>query len=211
MSFDCLARHYRWMETLLAGEKLQQCRLAFIDEVAEARNVLICGEGRGRFLQAYIARNPSAKVVSLDASARMLELSATTLTPDQCSRVEFIHQDLLQWNPPEQRFDLIVTHFFLDCFPSNQLEVVIKKLSSCSTPNALWAFSDFHIPSTRLAGARARAIQWAMYRFFRLITKIPAKSLVSPEPFLRAHGFRPLKQRVGEWGLLRTDLWQRKS
>src|SRR5439155_22241467 len=33
MSFDTLAPHYRWMEFILAGKKLQRCRTAFLDEI----------------------------------------------------------------------------------------------------------------------------------------------------------------------------------
>ena len=44
MSFDLLAPHYRWMEFILAGEKLQRCRTAFLDELPAARNILLVGE-----------------------------------------------------------------------------------------------------------------------------------------------------------------------
>src|SRR5712671_6722984 len=50
VNFDVLARHYRWMELVLAGEKLQRCRTAFLGEIPAARNILLLGEGHGRCL-----------------------------------------------------------------------------------------------------------------------------------------------------------------
>src|ERR1041385_77794 len=60
MSFDALAPHYLWMEWLLAGRKLQRCRTAFLDEARAARDILLLGEGNGRFLQALLQVNRTA-------------------------------------------------------------------------------------------------------------------------------------------------------
>ena len=72
MSFDRLARHYRWMECVLAGSKLQRCRTAFIDNVSAARRALLLGEGNGRFLVELFRARPDIHVTCVDASAAML-------------------------------------------------------------------------------------------------------------------------------------------
>ena len=89
MSFDPLARHYRWMEPLLAGNKLQRCRAAFLDHVRDAQNVLIAGEGNGRFFVECRRKLPSAQITLVDASARMLaeaRVYASTLLRDPLLR-----------------------------------------------------------------------------------------------------------------------------
>jgi len=73
MSFDSLAAHYRWMEWLLAGRKLQRCRTAFLRRINPPREVLLLGEGNGRFLEALLQAHPQARVTCVDASAAMLE------------------------------------------------------------------------------------------------------------------------------------------
>ncbi|HEY0456627.1 MAG TPA: class I SAM-dependent methyltransferase, partial [Verrucomicrobiae bacterium] len=73
MSFDAIAPHYRWMELLLAGAKLQRCRVAFLDKARRAENILLLGEGHGRFLSELLVANPSAHITCLDASAGMLK------------------------------------------------------------------------------------------------------------------------------------------
>jgi hypothetical protein len=56
MSFDRLAPHYRWLEWVLAGRKLQRCRTAFLDEIGRADATLLVGEGNGRFLGELLKR-----------------------------------------------------------------------------------------------------------------------------------------------------------
>ena len=63
MSFDRLAPHYRWMERILAGEKLQRCRTAHLDSVNTAERVLLAGEGNGRFLVHLRHTLPKAHIV----------------------------------------------------------------------------------------------------------------------------------------------------
>ena len=48
MNFDTLAPHYRWMEWILAGNKLQKARTRWLREIAGARRVLLVGEGSAR-------------------------------------------------------------------------------------------------------------------------------------------------------------------
>jgi hypothetical protein len=58
-NFDCLAAHYRWMEWLLAGRKLQRCREAFLGSIPPPTRALLVGEGNGRFLTALPFGRPA--------------------------------------------------------------------------------------------------------------------------------------------------------
>jgi ubiquinone/menaquinone biosynthesis C-methylase UbiE len=210
MSFDLLARHYRWMELLLAGNKLQRCRTAFLDRVGDAQNVLIVGEGNGRFLVECRRKLPTARITVVDASARMLDAARTRLERSglDSSGVQFIHTDALDWKPNCASHDLIVTHFFLDCFPSQQLEQVVAALSQSASPGASWLLADFQVPTRGLSRYRALIIHAWMYAFFRVATRLPARRLVPPDDFLTAQNFVLQEQRTSEWGLLRSDLWK---
>lgn len=208
MSFDVLAPHYRWMEVVLAGEKLQRCRTAFLNQIAIARNVLILGEGNGRFLVECRRKMPEAHIVCVDASARMVALAQRRLAGD-CGSTEFVCADALSWKPSRHDFDLIVTHFFLDCFRPEQLESLIAKLAGAAVPDANWLLADFQAASAGLARIRSKLILWTMYCFFRVVTRLPAKALTSPDVFLERRGFRLAERRVAEWDLLHTDWWRR--
>jgi len=211
MSFDALAPHYRWMEFVLAGNKLQRCRTAFLTQVAGRKRVLIVGEGNGRFLLACRRTLKHARIICLDASVRMLALAKARLQSSGLGLdgIEFIHADALGWEAPAAAFDLIVTHFFLDCFRPEQLERILALLAGAATLDAAWLLADFQVPPAGLRRYRALLIHRAMYLFFRYATRLPAWSLTVPDTFLEAHGFALRQRRLSEWGLLRSDRWER--
>lgn len=210
MSFDVLAPHYRWMEFVLAGNKLQRCRTAFLNRVGEAKKVLIVGEGNGRFLVECRRTLPHAKILCADASQRMLSLARRRLAKrcGHCERIEFVRADALAWSPPESGFDLIVTHFFLDCFRREQLDTLIAKFADVAAPGANWLLADFQSAQSGMDRYRSEVILWLMYRFFRVVTRLPASRLVSPDESLGRRGFKLRERKESEWGLLRSDWWQ---
>jgi len=210
--FDLLARHYDWMETILAGEKLQRCRTALLATLPPCENVLLAGEGHGRFLVEVLTRQPGALITCVDSSAEMLEVARIRLC--RCGlpsdRVTFLHHDLIDWEPPAATFDLIVTNFFLDCFPAQQLDGLIARIARAARPPAVWLVADFQIPPHGpLRRIRARIIHWLMYRFFRLTTHLPADSLTPPAPFLQRSGFTRRQHFDYEWGLLYAEAWEK--
>jgi ubiquinone/menaquinone biosynthesis C-methylase UbiE len=211
MSFDALAPHYRWMEFVLAGEKLQRCRTAFLSEVSHRHNVLIIGEGNGRFLLECRRALPQAQITCADASAPMLARARARLQGSGLGldHIEFIQTDGLVWQPPAQTYDLLVTHFFLDCFRPDQLSSVIAALARAAKPDATWLLADFQVPAAGLGRYRALLIHRLMYVFFRLVTRLPARQLTAPDEFLRACDFSLRERKVYDWGLLRTDRWER--
>ena len=215
MSFDALAPHYRWMEWLLAGGKLQRCRTAFLAETQPAGSVLLLGEGNGRFLKEFLEVNRQAEILVVDSSRRMLR-EAQRRTPqhrdaEAAAKITYICTDVLEWAPPHQGFDLLVTNFFLDCFRPDQLEVLIPRLAAAARPDAHWVVADFCLPEQTLARWRAQWILAAMYGFFRLVTRLPARSLTPVDGLLAANGFQLQKRRRSEWGLLHSDLWRKSN
>ncbi len=212
MSFDALAPHYRWMELLLAGEKLQRCRVRFLNQLQAAKHILILGEGNGRFLLACRNANPNARITCVDNSARMLTAAQVRLQRNNQSldRIEFVCADALNWIPPD-RYDALVTHFFLDCFPAPELESLVAKLSAAAVPQASWLVADFQVPDAGMQQVRARLILRSMYLFFRFATALQARTLTPPDSFLKANGFQLRNRAVSEWGLLHTDWWQRSN
>jgi ubiquinone/menaquinone biosynthesis C-methylase UbiE len=162
--FDLLAPHYRWMELVLAGRKLQACRTRFIDELANAKEVLLLGEGNGRFLCEVLRRNAAARVVCVDASAGMQAAARKAMARARCdaARVKFVHADVLACDLPARAYDGIVTHFFLDCFPPEELGRVVQRIGGWAAPGARWIVSDFRRPER---GARKRFWRSCIYSF----------------------------------------------
>jgi ubiquinone/menaquinone biosynthesis C-methylase UbiE len=208
VSFDRLAPFYRGMEALLAGGKLQRCRLAHLSETGGAREALLLGEGHGRFLPALLQENPSLRVTCVEASAGMIRI-ARRKCPE--ARVTFVHADALEWAAPAGRFDVVATHFFLDCFTAAQLAQLIPKLTDAAAPGARWLVADFQIPAAGWQRVRARAIHWAMYRFFRIFAGLAAGRLTDPTPFLAASGWKLRDRKVWNCGLLHASCWKNEQ
>ncbi len=206
MGFDRLAPFYRAMEMLAAGTKLQRCRTAFLTEIPAPRSILIAGEGHGRFLPECVRRFPDARVTVIDSSKRMLEI-ARRRCPSH--RVEFVHADFLDLLAPLARHDLIVTQFFLDCFPPAELTEVIAKLGKMATPSANWLLADFEVAPAGVARWRSRLIVAILYRFFRIVTGINAHHLVTPDTMMKQAGFIRHQRQTYDFGLLKSEWWRR--
>ena len=212
MSFDRIAPHYGWLERVLAGGKLQTMRTRWMEDFPEPRRALLAGEGHGRFLVPLLRTFPSVRIVFVDASSAMHTVARHRMKqagfPE--TRVQFIQAQLPHSDLATGDFDLVVTHFFLDCFPPDQLNAVIGNLAGASTAQANWLLADFCIPTSGLSRVRARWIIAIMYLFFRAATRLPARTLTSPDRLLNAQGFRLKRRCLAEWGLIHSDRWERE-
>jgi len=209
MNFDRLAPHYDWMESWLAGERLQNARTAWLGELRGRRHILSVGEGHGRFAAACVDRHPAAPLTCVEASAGMLARAQRRLGP-AAARVRWHRGDVFAWEPTT-KFDAIVTCFFLDCFPPDMLPIVVGRLASWAAPDAIWLVVDFTLPPHGPARWRARAVHSLMYAFFRRIVGLPARRLTPPDDLLRAHGFHLATRRKFDWGLMQADVWRRRG
>lgn len=198
--FNPLARPYHLLERLAFQNALQTARTAHLASVAQdARNVLIVGEGDGRFLASFRQLNPHAQVTVLDLSQSMLALARQR---DPSPHTTFIHADITTDAPPPGPYDLLVTHFLLDCFDQPTCDAVIATLADAATPNAHWLLADFHLPAEGLPRLQAQLWLKTMYTFFRLTTGLQASRLPNPLPTLSGQGFHPLATYRSRLGLI---------
>jgi ubiquinone/menaquinone biosynthesis C-methylase UbiE len=206
VSFDRVAPHYRWLETVAFGQQLQQARIAFVRQLDAPRRALVVGEGNGRFLAALLREHRAVRVDCVEASGRMIVLARTEL--DDESRVDFIHADIQALALPDQSYDLIVTHFFLDCFTKETLAAVIAKLANSAAPQAQWLVADFCEPGKGWRHLRARLLIAMMYLFFRILAGIEAHRLFNYRPFLQAQGFILTRETLSPNEMIRSELWR---
>lgn len=212
MSFDAIAPWYRALETIAFGNALQQARVACLDDIGSPTRALILGEGNGRFLAALLQHKALIKVDCVDSSQRMLDLARQQVLKTNSAamnRVTFLRHDVVSWTPND-RYDLIVTHFFLDCFRTQQVGHIVARLAQTAAPNVTWLLADFRIPEAGLARSHARGWLAVMYWFFRCVAGIEARELVDPSPFLRAEGFILARQDLFRGRMVKSELWRRQ-
>jgi ubiquinone/menaquinone biosynthesis C-methylase UbiE len=205
VSFDRLAPHYRWLERVTAGNLLQQARVAHLAALDPAQNVLLVGEGPGRFLEALRARRPDVPITVVDASARMLDRARSVAR----GPTQFKQSDLTRAELPSATWDAVVAHCFLDCFTPATLERVIANIAQATTTRSTWLITDFTLPAAGWQRTRARFVHALMYRAFRWSTQLEARRWTDPDPQLEQSGFRLQARQTFNHGLIRADCWRR--
>jgi SAM-dependent methyltransferase len=198
-SFDPVARIYRWAEYLTLGPLLQRTRTHFLPQLADRRRALVLGDGDGRFLAKLLAQNPTLHATAVDTSEQMLQLLRSRC---DFERLETIHADALTIAPPPGT-DLIVTHFFLDCFTQEEVNALALKLAQ---PGVLWLVSDF-----RASDPISRAYVRSLYFAFRILTGLRITHLPDPAAALSAAGFHRIAHHPSLGGVLYTELWRYDS
>jgi SAM-dependent methyltransferase len=215
-NFDAIARPYRWMEYLSFGRALERCRFHFLPALAGGRTALVLGDGDGRFLARLLAANPALHADAVDISPAMLELltrRASVAVPDAADRLRTHRVNALDFAPyrsgstPEGGYDLIVTHFFLDCLTQREVETLAQRVIRLTAPNALWLVSEFRIPAG-LMHWPSRAIVRMLYASFRLLTGLRTSWLPDHNSALRAAGFSQTALHLSLGGLLTSEVWE---
>ncbi len=206
MNCDPIARWYRWLEYAGFGRALEKRRLEFLTSLGDVRHALMLGEGDGRFLAEFLRYNSHATVDYLDLSERMLDLAKNRA--GSAHRVRF-HQLDAREGPPGDAYDLVVTHFFLDCFTQAELAPLVDTLAAATTPGAIWVVSEFRQPARGPAAWRAWVWLRILYAFFAVVSGLPTRRLPDHHACLTAAGFHLRQSRLANAGLLVSELWQR--
>ena len=209
VNFDRIARPYRWLEYLTFGPWLARCRSAQLVHLTGARHVLLLGDGDGRFLARLLAGHPTLTADVVDSSHSMLRILDRRVRrsgQQARQRICLHHADALQWNPT-RRYDLIVSHFFLDCFFPGQLEQLLDRLLPYALPGARWVISEFAIPPSTPAAHLARGVVSLLYRAFGLLTGLRVRALPDYATALRHRGLVPIHDCRYLAGLLRSQVW----
>ena len=207
--FNGLAGIYRWLEYLSFGPFLWRSRVAFLPRLAQCRRALILGDGDGRFTARLMRENPGIEVTAVDASERMMDALRGRSVP-YAERVATQVADIRCWRPAEsQCFDLVVTHFFLDCLSTEEVRGLAQRLGPAMAPDALWVVSEFAVPEGFFGRAVAAPLVAVLYGTFRVLTGLRVQSLPGYEQALMSAGWSLEGECKLLHGLLVSELWRR--
>jgi SAM-dependent methyltransferase len=207
VNFDCVARPYRWLEYLSFGPWLVRCRNGQLAHLTGSRRALVLGDGDGRFLARLLQDNPTLTADVVDSSRSMLMLLQRRLRKSEDrERICLHHADALRWNPTGT-YDLIVSHFFLDCFFPHQLEQLFDSVLPHALPGAQWVISEFAIPRDTFAAWFARGIIAWLYRAFGWTTGLRVRALPDYATSLLRRGLILGQDQSYLAGLLCSQLW----
>jgi cyclopropane fatty-acyl-phospholipid synthase-like methyltransferase len=220
-NFDRLARAYRWMEYFSFGTMLERCRFRHLQECGESRRALILGDGDGRFTARLLATNTALYAEAIDCSPAMLaQLERTVkridsrISPELSSaetRLRTICADIRDFSPPGNGYDLIVSHFFLDCLTRSEMEALMKRILPKLSPHSKWIVSEFAIPGKGWQRRPAQLLVSGLYFAFRQLTHLQVKQLPECATVFSRCGFRCARNSRALWGLLSAEVWERNA
>ena len=125
-------------------------------------------------------------------------------------RVRLTLADARAWLPPAGCvYDLVVTHFFLDCLSDTEVASLLERWQGAWSPGMVWIVSEFNQPARGFRAWRARVWIGGLYHAFGWLTGLRVRRLPDHRAALAAHGFRLEQQTTAEWGLLVSEWWQR--
>jgi hypothetical protein len=212
-NFDRLAHPYRWMEYASFGPCLARCRQAQLAHLAGARRALVLGDGDGRFLRHLLLSNPLLTADVVDSSGgmlRVLDRRIRGMGESFHRRIRLHHADALCWCV-SGRYDLVVSHFFLDCFFTPQVDQLFDRLLPHLDRGARWVISEFFVPScppaSYLSASLSPWIVGFLYRSFGLLTGLRVRQLPDYALSLRRRGLTLDRETHFLGGLLQSQLW----
>jgi SAM-dependent methyltransferase len=173
--------------------------------------VLLIGGGTGRILPALFQRTACDQVVFLEASGKMVA-KARSLAERQpyAGKVTFrvgTEEDI----GPQERFDVILTFFFLDLFSPPLLYPIASRLFQALKPQGWWLASDFVRPRGAWRRVGAELLFRSMYLFFRVTCGISATSLPDWQALLARFPLTPVKSCYFYHGLVRATAYQKRE
>ena len=210
--FDRVARLYRALEYLSFGPMLELCRFHHLRTLASAHTTkaLVFGDGDGRFLARLLAACPDMTADAVDASPAMLRLLHARVAQQGAEHRLTTHcADARTLTPSRCGYDLIATHFFLDCLTEAETESLVARLRPHLAPDARWIVSEFEVPSgNRARAAFARALIAGLYACFRVLTGLRTRRIPPWRTLLARSGFTLEAAQVFLGGLLVSEVWR---
>ncbi|HEX8039403.1 MAG TPA: class I SAM-dependent methyltransferase [Chryseosolibacter sp.] len=202
--FNWIARHYDRIARVVFGKAIYNSQISFTARIPSGAKILIVGGGSGAILPRLMSTNPDCSICYVDASSEMLALAADRVSAEQKSGISFIHGT--EHDIPEGiEFEAVITNFFLDLFPEEDVAFVCAKLFQRLRQGGLWLVSDF------VDGGEwwQRCLLWTMYRFFTVTGTVAASRLPAWQHHLEAAGLLETASRSFYGGFIRSVVYEK--
>ncbi len=186
-TFDFVAPVYSTLEWLTFGNALNEARQAFLSRTIMAERLLLIGEGDGRFLAGCLRGKAGGSITVIDSSVTMLaRAKARASRIAHRTTLRFVHRDIRAFQQDEEKFDAIVTHFFLDLFRPESQRAVIREITTLADRDGFWVNVDY---APHLQTFCRRAIEWLQYRFDELFCGVEADRHYEPKNLIAESGW----------------------
>lgn len=209
-NYGRVAKVYQLLEYVAFGRTLQHSRTAFFERLSQCQTIAIFGAGDGRCFPPLLQAAPRATIDSIDIDPAFIAQSRQRVEGiDGASRIRFFQADARTWACESEKYDAVLTQYFLDCFVPSDLAAVVARVASSLKPKGEWLFADFSIPQDP-AWARWRGRIWIalLCTFFRWRADHPLRTLPSMDAQLKDASFVVVEEKTWSHGLVRAAVYQ---
>ena len=210
--FNTIAPFYNVVSTIGSFNKIHKSQMWLLSKGMKSSKTLIMGGGDGKFLLEAMKQQLSEQYYYIDISDAMIKLAQIKIEKQaniSLNSVVFIcgsYQDI----PANEKFDLIITPYFLDCFSENELPLVMTKLHTHLTMKGTWFFTDFNIPEESFRNFIFRNIIQLLYGIFNLFCDLGVNDLPDFNKEFPKYGFTLLHEKYFLNGLLVSRIYKNK-
>ncbi|CAN5520862.1 hypothetical protein BH10BAC4_BH10BAC4_04440 [soil metagenome] len=186
--FDSVAVYYDWLVRLVFGTSMSRAQTVFLGAIKDCTNVLVLGGGTSPWMTDFLKNRPGCRVVYIEASPRMLNLSKEMASFDKRIDFRLGTEELLS---DGDQFDAIVTFCYLDLFSEEELQRVIHTITRFAKHRAIWLATDF-VEGRSWHTAMLRI----MYIFFKITTGLPNHQLPDWNELLEKNRVKKIDSRL---------------
>ncbi|WP_296620448.1 class I SAM-dependent methyltransferase [Marivirga sp.] len=195
-NFNRIASSYDFLKKIIFGEQIEKATNHFLNQMPSNSKILIVGGGTGKILGNF---DSSQVIKYLELSKAMINRANEVKSN---ATIEFIQSDILEWTSNE-KYDFVITPFFLDCFNEDQLNSIFLKLKNVLNKKGKWIQTDFY-PKNK---AQVLMIK-IMYAFFILSTNLKTKELANFDLFFEKHQFLLLRKALFYHSMVESKIYQ---
>lgn len=202
-NFNSVAFIYDFMAQLVFGKAILKAQSGLLHTIPDSSSVLILGGGTGFILEELDKLSLPLSVTYVEPSSAMIR-RAKARSPFNCIEVDFI-QDRHEAVLGADRFDVVITNFFLDVFTREQLPEVVRQVSSLTADNGMWLLTDFVITGVWWQ----KVLVKIMYLFFRVTARLEGDQLLNFNDYLSKTGFTSVKSESFYHGMISSHIFKR--
>ena len=201
-NFDQVAWIYDTLVKFVFGDRLMVAQHYFLPEIEPGSSVMIAGGGTGEILEALNELDRDLRIVYIEPSKEMIRIAGKR-GPFRNLKIDFKPIRLQELEP--QKFDVIITNFFLDIFTEFHVKEIIRNISESVTINGKWIITDFENTSVWWH----RVLIRTMYIFFRWFSNLEGDKLISFDKYLTQYGCTCVSEKIFMRGLIKSRVMKK--
>ena len=204
-NFNFIAPIYDPLAFLVYGNNLIDAKKIFFEKIPSHARLLLMGGGTGNILNDLLKKKPDIIVDFVEASSGMMKIATKNLKKEFQPRVNFITGDHHSI-PKDVQYDVITSFFVIDCFKQQDAVEFARAITSVLKHDGIWLFTDFF----GTGKFYHRVLLWSMYRFFRVVSRIPTIKLPDYAAIFKEVKFTVREEKRFLNGLIRSLLLERE-